>query len=121
VSDFTYKLKIFLGFLQIVTNISSGLEIQWPNTFKDFVLIFDVVNLDYLLSNVTSAQCLFSSDFYYDKFTFVVVAPVALFVLTVIFLLLPRYFEIGLWRHATVQERSRATMVSHNTEKSRIA
>ena len=42
-SDFTYKLKIFLGFLQILTNISSGLEIQWPNTFKDFVLVFDVV------------------------------------------------------------------------------
>ena len=47
-ADFTYKLKIFLSFLQIVTNLSSGLEVQWPNTFKDFVLLFNVVNMDFL-------------------------------------------------------------------------
>jgi len=109
-SDFTYKLKIFLGFLQVVTNISSGLEIQWPNTFKDFVLLFDVVNMDFLLSNVTSAQCLFSYDFYYKKFTFVVVAPVALLLVTVVFILLPKYFECLCFKHATVQERARSTM-----------
>jgi hypothetical protein len=110
VSDFTYKLKIFLGFLQIVTNVSSGLEIQWPNTFKNFVLLFNVVNMDFLFSNVTSAECLFSADYYYDRFLLIVIAPVGLLVATALFLLLPRYFEVACFRHTTVQERARQTM-----------
>jgi len=109
-SDFTYKLKIFLGFLQVVTNISSGLEILWPNTFKDFILLFDVVNLDFLLSNVTSAQCLFNADYYYDKFVFVVTAPIGLLLATVMFILLPKYFECLCFKHSTVQERARSNM-----------
>lgn len=66
--------------------------------------------MDFLLSNVTSAQCLFSADFYYNKFTFVVVAPVALLACSIAFVLLPKYFECLCFKHATVQERSRSTM-----------
>jgi hypothetical protein len=106
-SDFTYKLKIFLGFLQIMTNLSSGLEVQWPNTFKEFVLLFNVVNMDFLFSDVTSAQCLFSADFYYSRFTVVVVTPVVLLVVAAVLLVLPTYCG---WTHHTVMERSRNMM-----------
>jgi hypothetical protein len=90
--------------------VSSGLEIQWPNTFKNFVLLFNVVNMDFLFSNVTSAECLFSADYYYDRFLLIVIAPVGLLVATALFLLLPRYFEVACFRHTTVQERARQTM-----------
>jgi hypothetical protein len=72
--------------------------------------LFDVVNLDFLLSNVTSAECLFSSDFYYNRFIFVVVAPIALLFCSVVFVLIPRYFECLCFKHSTVQERSRSSM-----------
>ena len=37
--NFTGKMKIFLGFLQIATNIGTGLEIQWPPSFKSMILM----------------------------------------------------------------------------------
>jgi hypothetical protein len=109
-SDFTYKLKIFVGFIQIVSALGSGLDIQWPNTFKEFVSYFDIINMDFLLSNVTSADCLFSSDVYYTQFTATVVAPMAILFCSVVFVLLPKYFECLCFKHSTVQERARSTM-----------
>jgi hypothetical protein len=106
--DFTYKLKIFLGFLQIVSSVVSGLEVQAPNTYKQMILLFDIFNFDVLLSNVTSAQCVFNSSFYYSKFLFIVLIPVVLLVIVSLFFLLPRYFEICCFKHSTIQERQRS-------------
>ncbi len=39
----TFKLKILLGFLQIVTNLSFGLSISWPPTFAAFINWFNPV------------------------------------------------------------------------------
>jgi hypothetical protein len=88
-ADFTYQLKIVLGFLQIVTNIGTGLDIQWPSTFTNFILSIDVLNFNALLTNVSSIDCV-SEVTYYIKFLFIVCSPVAIFFLLFIFYLLPR-------------------------------
>ena len=36
-NDFTWKVKIMLGFLQIITNMSVSLDIPWPQTFLTLV------------------------------------------------------------------------------------
>jgi hypothetical protein len=41
--DFTFKLKILLGFLQVCTNLSFGLAIQFPPTFTAFLNWFNPV------------------------------------------------------------------------------
>jgi hypothetical protein len=63
-ANFTYKLKIFLGFLQIITNVSSGLDTQWPQTYKTFMTYFSIVNFDFILSSVTSADCIGDVTYY---------------------------------------------------------
>jgi hypothetical protein len=45
INDFTWKAKIMLGFLQIISNIAVGLDVPWPATFASFVRILSVINL----------------------------------------------------------------------------
>jgi len=108
-ANFTYKLKIFLGFMQVVTNLASGLEIQWPGTYKTFLTYFDVVNFDFIFSSVTSSDC-FSEITYYRKYLVIALAPVAVAILVIIFYLLPKYFELCCFRHMSLSERQRSQM-----------
>src|SRR5690348_9640921 len=80
--DFTFKLKIVLGFLQIVTNLDVGLEIQWPTKFKEFVNAFNPANLDFV--KFSSVDCVRRPD-YYDRMIVFAFAPPAL-IACVIFL-----------------------------------
>jgi len=38
--NFTYKMKIVLGFLQITTNIALALDLKWPSTYQSFIASF---------------------------------------------------------------------------------
>jgi hypothetical protein len=108
-SDFTYTLKIFLGFLQIVTSVSSGLDMQWPSTYKTFMGYFGVVNIDALLGAVTSSDCI-GNVTYYERYLFITIAPIAAFVAVMIFYKIPFYFDIACFRHSSQQEKTRAKM-----------
>jgi hypothetical protein len=46
--NYTYKLKIELGFMQISTNLTFILDIPWPSYYDKFLDFFDVVNLDFI-------------------------------------------------------------------------
>jgi len=107
--DLTHKLKIFLGFLQIMTNISSGLDMQWPATFKSFMTYFSVVNFDFILSSVTSSDCI-GGITYYRKYLIITLVPIAIFFLVMIFWRIPHYFDLCCFRHATVQSKMRSKM-----------
>jgi len=63
-SNFLYKLKILLSFVQIVTNLTIGLEVQFPATFKSFMAYFNPANFDFI--QVSNVGCVYDSD-YYDK------------------------------------------------------
>lgn len=107
--DFTGVLKIFLGFLQIVTSVASGLDMQWPSTYKTFMGYFAIVNFDFILSSVTSSDCI-SFMTYYKKYLFITLAPICVLLAVMIFYKLPAYLEILCFRNQSQQERVRAKM-----------
>jgi len=107
----TYKLKILVSFLQIATNVGSGLDIQWPDTYKSFVLFFDFANVDYILSSITSAECYSAID-YYSTWTATVIFPALVLFLMLIFWVIPRHFYLCCYRHMTVQQNIRSKMRS---------
>lgn len=43
-----YKMKIVAGFLQILTNLTLSVTMPWPTHFRDFMLIFNFLNFDFL-------------------------------------------------------------------------
>lgn len=91
-ANFTYSLKIFLGFLQIVSNVASGLEIQWPSKYEEFALYFDVANFDFIVES--SFACVDSLS-YYRTFLVIVLTPLATFLLIGLFYLVPRYYGVS--------------------------
>ena len=68
--DFTYKLKIVLSFVQIVTNLSIGLDIQWPTQFISFIETFNFFNLD--LVSLAGADCVVDSNYWYNLYFLVI-------------------------------------------------
>lgn len=84
--DFTFKLKIALTFVQIVTNLSVGLEIQWPSDFKTFVNWFNPANLDFV--KFSSVECVRRAS-YFEKVAVMAAAPIALLAALVVFYLIP--------------------------------
>jgi hypothetical protein len=105
--SFMFKLKILLTFLQIVTNVASSIEIQWPSVFKSFLLYFNVVNFDFILSDVTSSDC-FQDVTYYRKYLIIVLVPIIILVTMMIFYVIPLYFQCFCWRYQSI----RAIMLS---------
>jgi hypothetical protein len=89
-----------------VQNLGTGLQIQWPDTFKTFILSFDVLNFNSLLVNVSSADCV-SSVTYYIKFLVIVMCPVVILLVLGVVYGLPRYFQIGCFRYAHPTQRQR--------------
>ena len=59
--DFTYKLKILLGFIQILTNLSVGLDIQWPSMFVRFLSYFNFANFNFL--QLAGFSCVADTDY----------------------------------------------------------
>jgi IPT/TIG domain/Tyrosine-protein kinase ephrin type A/B receptor-like len=107
--NFTYKLKIALGFAQIVTNIGSGLEIQWPTRFKEFILWFDMFNIDFILVQGSSADCVGGVD-YYRKFLMIVLMPIVVFLVIACVYLLPRWAGLCCFKHLSRAERTLSTL-----------
>ena len=90
--DFTYKLKILVTFIQITSNLATGLEIQWPSKYKEFVLWLDIANFDFIITRASSAECVGGFD-YYTKYLIVVLFPPVAMLVILIAYLIPRYFR----------------------------
>lgn len=86
--NFTYKLKITFGFVQILTNLMTGIDIAWPVQFKDFLSYFNIANLDFFAG--ASVSCVASTT-YYHKLWFMVGLPFAVVALLYCIFLLPQY------------------------------
>lgn len=130
-TDFTYKLKVIMGFLQITTSIASTLEIQWPSTFKQVLLYLDVVNFNVIMQQVTSTDCVDGVS-YYDKFLIILLTPLCLTLLIALVLLVPfklkmccfkqsfdrrryviRFYQIGLYLLFLLYPSVSSTVLGH--------
>jgi hypothetical protein len=105
-ADFTYKLKIFVTWLQIATKIASGLQVQWPGAYKHFILWFNVaVNFDFLVLNASSVECVADTD-YYAHYVIVMLVPPFLFLGCVGLYLVPN--QLRKWCYSTHTDEQRA-------------
>jgi len=107
--DFTYKLKMLVTFLQISSALVINLDMQWPPLFKEVISYLGFINFDYFLSQITSAQC-FPVITYYRELLAILLTPLVIAALVIVLYLIPRYFEILCFRHASIQERQRSKM-----------
>jgi hypothetical protein len=76
-----YKLKILLTFLQILTNISLSLEIDYPDVYVSFVNYFNPANLDFV--QFTDAECV--ATFVNEFFSFYMWLAFPLFIVSILF------------------------------------
>jgi len=88
--NFSYKLKIVISFIQIVTNLSIGLEIQWPSQFKNVMLYFNPTNLDFV--QVSSVGCVVKGTTYYTKLVTVTMFPIFIALALIFGYLVPAYY-----------------------------
>jgi hypothetical protein len=70
--NFTYKMKLLLGFFQITTNLTFVVDTPWPRGYAKFVAFFDFLNLDFIPWN--SVGCLTQLD-YYEQLIIVTTMP----------------------------------------------
>jgi hypothetical protein len=84
--NFTFKLKILLGFLQIGTNLAFVVDIPWPRHYVSFIQTFNFVSFDFVPWQ--SVGCVTLID-YYTKFLMWTILPVGLLVGIVLFVLIP--------------------------------
>lgn len=85
--DFTFKLKILLGFVQIITNLAVGLNIEWPTAFKAFLQAMNPANLDFV--KFSSVDCI-RRPTYYDQLILFALVPPALIILLIVFYFIPQ-------------------------------
>eukprot|EP00475_Leptophrys_vorax_P037753 TRINITY_DN6552_c0_g3_i4.p1 TRINITY_DN6552_c0_g3~~TRINITY_DN6552_c0_g3_i4.p1 ORF type:complete len:862 (+),score=147.26 TRINITY_DN6552_c0_g3_i4:88-2586(+) len=86
--NFVYKLKILLGFFQIAVGIAFAVEIPWPDTFKQFIALFNIANFD--LVQWTRVGCVVKTN-YFTKHLLVCLLPLIFFGVLVAFYLLPKF------------------------------
>lgn len=74
--NYTYKIKIIVGFLQINNSTVFQLKVPWPRIYQTFINFFSIVNLDFVpwqnLSCVTPYT-------FYDKYLALTILPVTAF------------------------------------------
>jgi len=87
--NFTYKLKIVLGFSQIVSALLGTIEIDWPSTYRRVVSYLNFANFDFI--KASAVECVVATQ-YYARWIVYCSIPLILFVLIGILYLLPKYF-----------------------------
>lgn len=86
-AEVLYKLKILLTFIQILTNLSLSLQINYPQQYLTFVNYFNPANLDFV--SFTAADCVSSAINGYFEFYVWLLTPICLIALLVSLYLLP--------------------------------
>jgi len=93
----TFKLKIAVGFAQIVTNLSNGLEIRWPATFKSFLTWFNIFNFDWI--SASGVGCIYGEFSHYSKLVVMLGTPIAVFLILYLCYYLPSRCKV-MYKHA---------------------
>jgi len=88
IPNFMFKMKIAVGFVQIMSNLMIGLDIAWPNDFKNFLQLFNIINLDFFAG--ASVACVLKTNYFHKVWFMIGGVPTSLLVLW-IFFLLPQY------------------------------
>jgi hypothetical protein len=91
-NDFTWKVKIMLGFFQIITNMAVALDVPWPAQFKKWVRVLDVINLDFLA--ISSTDCVVPTP-YSARVAAAAAVPVFVLMVLLVGYLLPKYITSG--------------------------
>jgi len=86
----TFKLKILLGFVQIIMNMAFVLDVEWPRTYTNFIAAFSFINLDFVPWQSVGCVTAFS---YYTKLGLIALLPLLLTLALFVCYLLPRYFR----------------------------
>ena len=86
--NFTYKLKIILGFFQITVNMAFALDIPWPSYYHQFITNFGLLNFDFI--QWSSVACVVSANFY-SKFITICLIPIGILIVVFILYWIPRY------------------------------
>jgi len=104
-AEFMFKMKIVIGFLQVISNVALSLEIPWPAAYKEFVSFFSIANVDFI--QASSAGCVVESGFY-RKFIVMCCTPVIFGVLVLCLYMLPQYWLVAreAARRASAPERT---------------
>jgi hypothetical protein len=87
-ADFSWKMKIMVAFLQIMSNLAVGMQIPWPQSFLNLCRSINFINIDFM--QVSSSDCIFPTNFYNGTLAACIIPPV-LILLLVIFYTLPKY------------------------------
>jgi len=103
--NFTFKLKIMLSFLQIITNLDL-LQITWPTGFRTFLSWFNPANLDFV--QLSRVNCVVSTNYYHKLWTFCLIPPI-LVAGVLLFYTLPQY--IRSIRNSTENDRQLAQKI----------
>lgn len=77
--QFTYNIKIALGFFQIASLLSSTLDTRLPSTYQTFISYFAFVTLD--LVPWSTLSCVTHIDYYLQFLLSVLAGPIVLFLL----------------------------------------
>jgi len=85
-SNFMFKFKIIIGFLQIAFNLSFVADIPWPRMYLDFINSFQWINVDFVPWRAVG--CVQPMDFYI-KLVVVTLTPLTIFILLVFAYLVP--------------------------------
>jgi hypothetical protein len=102
--DFTTQLKIFLSFLQIVTAVSNGMEVLWPNSYKTILRVLDIVNYNFIINFMVSS-C--GANSYYHVYLFTVLTPLFVALVVVAVYVFPEYMNWGCYRAMSVRTRTK--------------
>lgn len=74
--NYTYKIKIVIGFLQINSSAALQLKVPWPRVYQNFINAFSIVNLDF--APWQSVACVNPYTFY-DKYLALTILPITAF------------------------------------------
>jgi hypothetical protein len=112
--SFTFKLKIIVGWLQILTNLAFVLDVPWPRLYQTFIQLFDVVNFEFI--NFQSISCVQRIDFYF-KFVLVTTVPIVLSLFIVLVFFVPRHvlYKCRLARQTTAEDKQSVKLAQKRT------
>lgn len=82
--NFTFKLKIIIGFMQIGTNLAFVSSVPWPKYYLEFIRIFDFVNFEFV--PWTSVGCVTTMNFIAKLYIVTLTPLFVFFVLAVLYL-----------------------------------
>jgi ABC-type multidrug transport system fused ATPase/permease subunit len=108
-ANFTYKFKIFISFLQIAYSLTTDLTFRWPSAYKSVMTYVGVSSLDFLLENITGADC-FSQENYYFMYLALAIAPIVVLLLIYLLWVAPRELNVLCWRNYSKEAKARNSL-----------